>query len=129
MEKAKKAANKGEIPVAAAIVRDNRIISCEYNKKEKYKDIMAHAEVLAIKKTAKKLKRWNLNDCVMYVTLKPCDMCVEVIKQSRIQKIIYLLDKLEYKHDYNKTSSVFYKNDIFQDSYQQLLSDFFQNKR
>lgn len=129
LNKAKKAANNGEIPVSAIVVHNDQIISCMYNKREKLKDIMAHAEILAIKKAAKKLKRWNLSDCVLYVSLKPCAMCMEVIKQSRINKVIYLLDKPDYKHDYDKTDFQLYANSKYTTSYQQLLSDFFQNKR
>ncbi len=126
---AKKASTKGEIPVSAIIICNNKIISKKYNLKEKNNDSMAHAEILAIKEATKKLKRWNLNDCILYVTLKPCAMCEEVIKQSRIKTVYYLLDKLDYKHDFTGTS--FEKIDLkdYNDSYQQLLSDFFKNMR
>ena len=86
---AKRAARKSEIPVSAVVVNNNKIISCSYNKKEQKKDITAHAEILAIKKAAIRLKRWNLSDCILYVSLKPCAMCYEVIKQSRIKKVVY----------------------------------------
>lgn len=126
---AKKASKKREIPVAAIIVYKNKIIAKSYNLKESKKDIMAHAEILAIKKASKKLKTWNLNDCSLYVTLKPCKMCEEIIKQSRIEKVYYLLDKLDYKHEFNKTKfiKISDKNNI--NSYQQLLSKFFKNMR
>lgn len=124
-----KSFRKGEIPVSAIIVKDNQIIASAYNCREKYKDITAHAEILAIKKAAHCLKRWNLNDCTLYVSLKPCQMCYEVIKQSRIEKVIYYLEKPESKKDYNKTNFIFAQNGNFSHTYQQLLSDFFQNKR
>lgn len=126
---ATQAYKKGEIPVSAVMVQKNKIISKKYNLKEKTKDIMAHAEILCIRETAKKLKRWNLSDCDLYVTLKPCNMCMEVIKQSRIQNVYYLLDKLDYKHDFSKTNSSQMKYNSSIDTYQQLLSDFFQNMR
>ncbi len=126
---ATQAYKKGEIPVSAVMVQKNKIISKKYNLKEKTKDIMAHAEILCIRETAKKLKRWNLSDCDLYVTLKPCNMCMEVIKQSRIQNVYYLLDKLDYKHEFSKTNSSQMKYNSSIDTYQQLLSDFFQNMR
>lgn len=124
-----KAYQKGEIPVSALLIQNGKILSKKYNLKEKKKDITAHAEVLCIRETAKKLKRWNLSDCNLYVTLKPCNMCMEIIKQSRIQNVYYLLDKLDYKHEFTKTNfqKIGCKNNI--DAYQQLLSNFFQNKR
>lgn len=129
MKLVKKSKKKGEIPVAAILVYNNKIISKKYNFKENTKDITAHAEILCIRDAAKKLKRWNLSNCNLYVTLKPCNMCTEIIKQSRISNVYYLMDKLDYKHEYAKTNfqKINCKDEL--DSYQQLLSDFFQNKR
>lgn len=126
---ANKAYQKGEIPVSAVLIQNQKIVSKKYNLKEKTKDITAHAEILCIRAAAKKLKGWNLSDCDLYVTLKPCNMCMEIIKQSRIKNVYYLLDKLDYKHEFTKTNiqKIESKNDI--NTYQQLLSDFFQNKR
>ena len=126
---ANKAFQKGEIPVSAILVQNDKVISKNYNLKEKRKDITAHAEILCIREAAKKLKCWNLSSCDLYVTLKPCNMCMEIIKQSRINNVYYLLDKLDYKHEFAKTSlqKLEAKNEI--DSYQQLLSNFFQNMR
>lgn len=124
-----KATKKGEIPVSAVIVKNNRILCDSYNQKEKKHDITAHAEILAIQKAAKKLHRWNLNDCDLYVSLKPCNMCMEVIKQSRIRKVYYFLEKPYSKLDFNKTIFELKENQDFSSSYQQLLSSFFQNKR
>lgn len=126
---ANKAYQKGEIPVSAVLIQNQKVVSKKYNLKEKTKDITAHAEILCIRDAAKKLKSWNLSDCNLYVTLKPCNMCMEIIKQSRIKNVYYLLDKLDYKHEFTKTNiqKIESKNDI--NTYQQLLSDFFQNKR
>lgn len=126
---ARKASLKGEIPVSAIIICNDKIISKKFNLKEKKNDSMAHAEILAIKEATKKLKRWNLNDCSLYVTLKPCAMCEEVIKQSRIKTVYYLLDKLDYKHDFTGTSFEKINLKEYKDSYQQLLSAFFKNMR
>ncbi len=126
---ANKAYKKGEIPVSAVLVKSQKVISKKYNLKEKTKDITAHAEILCIREAAKKLKSWNLSDYDLYVTLKPCNMCMEIIKQSRIKNVYYLLDKLDYKHEFTKTNfqKIESKNNI--DTYQQLLSNFFQNMR
>ena len=78
-----------EVPVGAIIVKDNKIISKAYNKKESLKDPTAHAEMLAIKKACKKLNTWHLDDCIMYVTLEPCAMCAGALIQSRIKKVVY----------------------------------------
>ncbi len=129
LDLAKKAAKQNEVPVSALIVKNSKIIAKDFNKKEKKQDITAHAEILCIKKAAKKLKNWNLSDCDMYVSLKPCSMCYEVIKQSRIRNIYYLLDKPDYKHEYNKTNMELLPANAVVDSYQQLLSVFFKKKR
>lgn len=129
MKNAKKASKKGEIPVSAIVINNNKIISSSYNKKEKTKDITAHAEILALKRAAKKLGRWNLNDCTLYVSLKPCSMCFEIIRQSRIENVYFLLDKPYYKKEFDKTKCSLLKSPVSSNTYQQLLSDFFQNKR
>jgi tRNA(adenine34) deaminase len=80
LKMAKKASNKGEIPVAALVIHNDKLISSAINNRESKNDITGHAEILAIKKASRKLKRWNLCDCDLYVSLKPCQMCMEVIK-------------------------------------------------
>lgn len=85
---AKKAYKKNEIPVGCVIVYQNKIIGCGYNKKERTKSVLEHAELIAIKKASKKMKNWRLDNCEMYVTLEPCPMCASAIHQSRI-KIVY----------------------------------------
>jgi len=86
-EEADKAYKKGEMPVGAVIVKNGKIIGMGYNKKEKSKNALMHAELIAIKKACKKNKDWRLNECVMYVTLEPCLMCMGAIAESRIKKI------------------------------------------
>ncbi len=126
---AKKAIRKEEVPVSAIVVHNNKVIAKQYNKREHKKDVTAHAEVLAIRQASRKLKRWNLSDCNLYVTLQPCSMCTAIIQQSRIKNVYYLTEKLDYKHEYSKTA--FRKLDFRnqEETYQQLLSSFFQNKR
>ena len=100
---AKKAYNKKEIPVSALIIKDNKIISKAYNKKNLNNNPIFHAEVLCIFKACKKLKRWNLNDCILYVTLEPCDMCKEIIQEARIKTVNYYLKKGNITNKYAQT--------------------------
>jgi tRNA(adenine34) deaminase len=89
LEEAKKAFDKGDVPVGAVIVRGNEIIARAYNRREETKDVTDHAEIIAIRAACKHLNDWRLNGCIMYVTLEPCSMCLGAIKQSRIDKVIY----------------------------------------
>ena len=120
---------KNEVPIGAIIVYKDRILSKAYNMRQKKKDITAHAEILAIKKASKKLKIWNLNDCILYVTLKPCSMCENIINQSRLKEVYYLCDKLDYKKEYKKTTYQHIENKNLQEEYIAILSDFFSRKR
>lgn len=88
----KKAIENGDVPVSCIIEKNNEIIATGYNMREKNNNPLLHAEIVAIQKAAKKLKTWNLSDCNLLVTLKPCDMCVEVIKMAKIKKIDYILE-------------------------------------
>lgn len=126
---ASKAASKKEVPVSALIVKDNKIIAKTYNKREKTKCIYNHAEILALKKAAKKLKTWHLDECDLYVTLKPCSMCEATIKQSRIKNVYYLLEKEPLKKEYSKTEFKKANISTIKKEYAQCLSDFFKNKR
>lgn len=87
LKQAKKALKNNEVPVGAIVVYKNKIIAKAFNKKEKTKNATMHAEIIAIKKACKKIKNWRLNDCVMYVTMEPCNMCMGAIIESRIKKI------------------------------------------
>lgn len=103
LELAKKAYYHNEAPVSALIVYNNKIIATAYNKRNKTQKTIDHAEIKAITKANKKLKTWRLNNCTLYVTIEPCEMCKNIIKESRIEKVYYLLPKLETKRIYNKT--------------------------
>lgn len=129
LKEAHKAYKQNEIPVGAVIVFNNKIIAKAHNLKMKKYDITSHAEILAIKKAAQKLKDWRLSECDLYVTLEPCEMCREVIKQSRIKNVYYLVDKLEYKKTYNKTNfiksedeNVLAASEEYKKSYQHFLN-------
>lgn len=86
---AKKAYKKNEVPVGAIIVKNNKILSTAFNKKNRSNRVIDHAEILAITKANRKLHDWRLNGCIMYVSLKPCDMCMGAIKEARIDKVVY----------------------------------------
>lgn len=90
-KEAKKAYKKKEIPVGAVIVKNNKIIAKKCNNRQKKGDIFGHAEILCIKKAAKRLKDWRLNGCDLYVTLEPCNMCRVIIEEARISNVNFLL--------------------------------------
>ena len=93
MNEAKKSVKHKDIPVGALLVLNDCVIATGHNTREKTNNILGHAEINVIKKAAKKLGRWNLSGCSLYVTLKPCSMCMEVIKQTKISEVFYVLDK------------------------------------
>ncbi len=95
VKEAKKALKNGEVPIGAIIVHNDKIIAKAYNRKEKRKNVLEHAEIRAILKASKKLKNWRLNDCEMYVTLFPCPMCASAIQQARIRSVNYAVDTLD----------------------------------
>lgn len=87
IEEAKIAAEKGEVPVGAIVVKDGKIISSSHNTKEESKDPTEHAEINAIRKATQYLGDWRLSGCDMYVTLEPCTMCAGAIVQCRIRNL------------------------------------------
>lgn len=89
LKEAKKAYEIGEVPVGAIIIKDGKIIAKAHNLKEKKQLATAHAEILAIEKASKKMKNWRLEGCELFVTLKPCKMCRQVIKEARIKQVYY----------------------------------------
>ena len=121
---------KNDLPIAAMVVKNNKIISKAINNKNIKSNIMGHAEILALNKATKKLKRWNLNDCELYVTLKPCLMCENIIREARIENVYYLVDKLDYKKPFQKTKLKEIDNlNQEKETYRHKLNDFFKNKR
>lgn len=126
---AKKAVKNNEVPISALIVKDNKIIAKAYNKRNKSKYILDHAEMLAIKKASRKLKDWRLNNCDIYVTLKPCKICEAAINQARIKNVYYLLDKSENKKEYYKTNYAKANNSMYNEEYKAILKGFFEKKR
>jgi tRNA(adenine34) deaminase len=89
IEMARLGESNGEVPIGAIIVCDGSIIARAHNQKESLADPTAHAEILVIRAAAKKLGRWRLNDCQLYVTAEPCVMCMGAIIQARIPVLVY----------------------------------------
>lgn len=87
LKEAEKAKKINEVPIGCVIVKDDKIIGRGYNRRMKDKNTLSHAELNAIKKASKKLKDWRLDDCEMYVTTEPCQMCSGAIVQARIKKV------------------------------------------
>lgn len=88
MTQARKAYALGEVPIGCVIVHDGKIIGRGYNRRNTDKNTLAHAEITAINKASKKIGDWRLEDCILYVTLEPCQMCSGAIVQARIPEVV-----------------------------------------
>lgn len=88
VRQAKKAAAIGDVPIGCVIVKEGRIISRGYNRRNADKTVLSHAEITAIKRACKKERDWRLEDCTLYVTLEPCPMCAGAIVQARIPRVV-----------------------------------------
>ena len=89
LKEAEKASKKGEVPIGAVVVKNGEVLSKAHNLREKKKNSLCHAEVIAIERACKKLGDWRLSDCEMYVTLEPCHMCLGAIIHSKIKTVYY----------------------------------------
>lgn len=134
IKQAIKARNNQDVPIGCVIVYDGKIIARGYNRRNADKTTLAHAEILAIRKASKYIGDWRLEDCTMYVTLEPCQMCAGAIVQARIPRvvigcmnpkagcagsIINLLDMKEFNHQ------VEVKRGVLGDECSAMLKDFF----
>ena len=138
LRQAKKAYSIGDTPIGCVIVYDNKIIARGYNRRNKDKTTLAHAELMAIKKATKVIGDWRLEDCTLYVTLEPCQMCAGAIVQARIPRvvigcmnkkagcagsIINLLDMKEFNHQVDVTRGV------MEEACSALMTSFFKDLR
>lgn len=138
IKQAKKAALVGDVPIGCVIVYQDKIIARGYNKRNLKKTTLAHAELLAIEKASKKLGDWRLEDCTMYTTLEPCQMCAGAIIQARIPKVVVgamnkkagcagsvlnLFQIPQFNHQ------VIFENGILEEECSEMLSDFFKQLR
>ena len=139
IELANKAAELGEVPVGAVIVRksDGIVVGEGFNMREASKNALAHAEIIAINNACKKLGGWRLPQCAIYITLEPCPMCCGAIINSRIDDVIFCAYDPKsgsvksvqqmFELPYNYKPSV--TGGIMQQECSALLSDFFKNLR
>lgn len=88
LKQARKAYELGEVPIGCVIVYEDKIIGRGYNRRNTDKNTLSHAEITAINKASKKMGDWRLENCTLYVTLEPCQMCAGAIIQSRITKVV-----------------------------------------
>ena len=88
IRQARKAGKLNEVPIGCVIVRDGKIIARGYNRRNTDLNTLAHAELQAIRKASRVVGDWRLEDCVMYITLEPCQMCAGAIVQARIPKVV-----------------------------------------
>ncbi len=88
LRQAKKAYALGEVPIGCVIVHEGQIIGRGYNRRNTDKNTLAHAEITAINKASKKIGDWRLEECTLYVTLEPCQMCAGAIVQARIPQVV-----------------------------------------
>ena len=138
IKQAKKAWDIGEVPIGCVIVYKDKIIGRGYNRRMVDKNTLSHAELNAIKKASKKLDDWRLDDCEMYVTTEPCQMCAGAIVQARIKKvyigcmnpkagcagsILNILEMPQFNHMCSVTRGV------LENECSRLLTDFFKELR
>ena len=89
LAQAEEAARQDEVPVGAVVVADGLVVGSGFNQRESRQNPLCHAEITAIDAAAKRLGRWRLSDCAIYVTLEPCIMCVGAILQARFAKLVF----------------------------------------
>ena len=121
LKQAKKALDLGEVPIGCVIVHEGKIIGRGYNRRNTDKNTLAHAEITAINKASKKIGDWRLEECTLYVTLEPCQMCAGAIVQARITEtvmgcmnpkagcggsLLNILEMPEFNHQVNVTRGI-----------------------
>ena len=89
LSEAQRGLDEGEVPVGAVLVENGRMAACAHNRPIHLNDPTAHAEVLALRRAAKKLGNYRLNDCTLYVTIEPCAMCAGAIVQARLRRVVF----------------------------------------
>ena len=138
LKQAKKAYDLGEVPIGCVIVYQDRIIGRGYNRRNTDRNTLAHAEITAINKASKALKDWRLEECSLYVTLEPCQMCAGAIVQARVTEtvigamnpkagcggsILNILEMPEFNHQ------VIVRRGVLQEDCTSLLNSFFKELR
>ena len=133
---AEKAKKKGEVPIGAVVVLNDKIIGTGYNLRTKLQLATAHAELRAIEKACKKMHSWRLPEAELYVTLEPCPMCMGAILNARIDKVYFgayeqkgrsLTDELSKANLLNHTVEV--TGGVLEEACKEILSSFFSEMR
>ena len=136
-KQAKIAEKLGEVPIGAVIVFKDKIIAKGYNKREKTKNALNHAEMIVINKACKKLKSWRLDECEIYATLEPCLMCYGAILNARIKKLYFgafdnktLIDKSILSSKNNSLNhNLLVEGGILEEKCSDILKRFFKKSR
>ena len=130
LAQAKKAAAIDEVPIGCVIVYEGKIIARGYNKRNKEKNTVSHAEMNAIRKASKYLGDWRLEGCTMYITLEPCPMCAGAIVQARVDakagcagSVLNVLQERRFNHQVELTK------DVLHEECSSMLSGFFRELR
>ena len=89
LDEAAAAAAIGEVPIGAVVVCEGAVVASGHNRREIDHDPAGHAEFIAIREAARRLERWRLSDCTVYVTLEPCPMCAGLMHQARVARCVY----------------------------------------
>ncbi len=137
LKEAEKAFIKGEVPIGAVIVKNDKIIAKAHNTRNKTKNAVNHAEIIAIQKACKRMKDWRLENCEIYVTLEPCPMCAGAIANARIAECYFGAYDKTSNTDFLKSifqdkrlnHKVVYRGGILEEECSKLLTNFFQQKR
>jgi len=138
LKEARKAYECDEVPIGAVIVKDGKVIARGYNNRESRLDPTGHAEIIAIRKAAKKIQNWRLEDTTMYVTIEPCSMCAGALVWARVGRVVYGAKEPKggalgsSYHLYEQKSLNHYpqvSGGVLEEECGMLISDFFKNKR
>lgn len=115
-----------EVPVSAILVKEDKIVAKANNSRIKNGNPLMHAEIKCILYACKKNKDWRLDNYDLYVTLEPCHMCKEIIKECRIRNVYYLLESTKRKNFKTKFNKV---DSSYEEKYKKMLITFFKNLR
>lgn len=128
-EEVEKALELGEVPVGAVIIdHEGNIISSSHNTRQKNLNVLGHAEINAILSAEQKIGDWRLNGYILIVSLEPCDMCSVIIKESRLDKVLYFVES-NYNKQLRFDNFEYIYDEIYTELFNKLLVSFFDNKR
>ncbi len=138
LEEARRAAERGEVPVGAVLVQGDRVIGRGHNLRETLGDPLAHAEILALREGARELGGWRLEGSTLYVTLEPCPMCAGALVLARVERLVFGARDLvmgaagsryNLVQDENLPHRVEVLEGMLEEECRELLRSFFRNRR